>query len=55
MDLNQFMQNPLLYLRQAGYQIPDNMRNPQEIFNHLIQSGQIKNPRFQFLQQFLRR
>ena len=38
--LNQFKQNPMSILSQR-FNLPQNMNNPQEIINHLINSGQI--------------
>jgi len=38
--LNQFKQNPLSILSQR-FNLPQNMNNPQEILNHLLNSGQI--------------
>lgn len=38
--LNQFKQNPLSILLQR-FNLPQNMNNPQEILNHLLNSGQI--------------
>lgn len=39
--LAQLKQNPLAMLRRAGYNIPDNMTNPQQIIQHLMNSGQV--------------
>lgn len=36
----QFMQNPMGMLSQK-YNIPQNMNNPQDIIQHLLNSGQI--------------
>ena len=33
--------NPMQILQQAGFNIPQGMNNPQQIINHLMQSGQI--------------
>ena len=38
--LNQFKQNPMSILSQR-FNLPQNMSNPQEIINHLLNSGQI--------------
>ena len=38
--LTQFKQNPLSILSQR-FNLPQNMNNPQEILNHLLNSGQI--------------
>lgn len=42
--------------RAAGYQIPDNIgNNPQAIFRHLMQTGQIANPMMQRLMPMMQR
>ena len=42
--------------RKAGYQIPDNIgNNPQAIFQHLMQTGQITNPMMQRLMPIMQR
>lgn len=49
--LAQIKQNPMALLRQAGLNIPDGMTNPQNIINHLLQSGQLNNSRLAQAQQ----
>lgn len=39
--LSQLRTNPLGLLRQAGYNVPENVNNPQQIIQHLMNSGQI--------------
>ena len=39
--LSQLKSNPLAMLRQAGFNVPDNMNNPQQIIQHLMNSGQV--------------
>ena len=51
--MNQFRQNPIGILQQVGYQIPEGMSDPQQIVNHLMQSGQLPNDRLQKAQQML--
>lgn len=51
--MGQFRQNPIGILQQVGYQIPDGMTNPQQIVQHLMQSGQLPNERLQKAQQML--
>ena len=51
--MNQFLQNPIGILQQVGYQIPEGMSDPQQIVNHLMQSGQLSNDRLQKAQQML--
>lgn len=50
--------DPAGMLRSRGLQIPNGMNNPQQIINHLLQSGQVPQCRYaqvlQNLQQFKR-
>lgn len=39
--LSQLKQNPMAMLRQAGFNVPANINNPQEIIQHLMNSGQV--------------
>lgn len=39
--LAQLQQNPLAVLRQRGFNVPDNISNPQAIIQHLMNSGQL--------------
>ena len=39
--LAQFRTNPLGFLRQAGYNVPENINDPNAIIQHLMNSGQI--------------
>ena len=48
--------DPIGMGRKAGYQIPDNIgNNPQAIFQHLLQTGQITNPVMQKLMPMMQR
>ena len=50
--------DPVGLLRGRGLNIPDGMTNPQQIINHLLQSGQVPQGRYQqalqMAQQFKR-
>ena len=52
--LSQLKGNPAQMLQKAGYNIPANMNNPQEIINHLLNSGQVNNSRLNMAQQMAR-
>lgn len=39
--------DPIHYLRQKGFNIPDGMTDPGQITQHLLRSGQIGNARYQ--------
>lgn len=49
--LEQLKANPHDMLAKAGLNIPNNMNDPQQIINHLLQSGQVSNPRLQMAQR----
>lgn len=51
--VNQLKQNPASFLKQAGYSIPANANNPNQIIQHLLQSGQIPQSRLTAAQQML--
>lgn len=53
--LQQLRSNPMGMLKQAGYNIPDGMSNPQQMVNYLIQSGQVPQSRYQQVVQALNR
>ena len=53
--LQQLRANPVAYLRQAGMDVPDGMNDPQQIINHLLQSGQVSNQRLAQLMGRFRR
>lgn len=46
--LQQLRSNPVNVLKQAGYNIPNGMNNPQQMVNYLLQSGQV--PQFKYQQ-----
>lgn len=43
--------NPVEVLKRSGLNIPQGMNDPQQIVQHLLQSGQITNPRLQMIQR----
>ena len=51
--MQQLRSNPAATLKQAGMNIPDGMNDPQQIVNHLLQSGQINNARLQAAQRMM--
>lgn len=38
----QLMRNPFEFLAQRNYQIPQGMTNPNDILQHLLNTGQVK-------------
>lgn len=53
--LQQIRQNPAAVLQRAGLNVPEGMTNPQQIIQHLMQSGQVTQGRYQQAMQMLRR
>lgn len=53
--LQQLRSNPVNILKQAGYNIPEGMNNPQQMVNYLVQSGQVPQTRYQQVMQTLSR
>lgn len=56
MNLQQIQNDPIGMAKQAGYQIPESLRNdPRGMFMHLMQSGQIQNPVMQKIMPIMQR
>ena len=53
--LGQLRQNPAGVLKQAGFNIPSGINNPQQIVNYLLQSGQVGQGRLAKAQQMASR
>lgn len=51
--LQQLRADPVGTLRQRGLNIPQGMTNPQQIVSHLMQTGQVTNPRLQQAMQMM--
>lgn len=49
--LAQLKQNPLGLLRQAGFNVPANINDPNAIIQHLMNSGQISQEQMNKAQQ----
>ena len=45
--------DPVGLLRGRGLNIPDGMTNPQQIINHLLQTGQVGNAKYQQVLQMM--
>ena len=52
--LQQIKSNPAEFLKQAGFTIPTGTNDPQQIINHLLQSGQVQQSRYAQVMQMLR-
>lgn len=54
--IQDIQRDPIGMGRKAAYQIPDNIgNNPQAIFQHLMQTGQITSPVMQRLMPMMQR
>ena len=53
--LQQLRSNPVSMLKQAGYNIPEGISNPQQMVNYLLQSGQVPQARYQQAMQMFSR
>lgn len=49
--LQQLQRNPVQMLRQAGLNVPDNLTSPNDIIQHLMNSGQISQQRYEQARQ----
>ena len=52
--LAQLKSNPMALLRQAGFNVPQNVSNPQAIIQHLMNSGQVSQAQLNQAQQMAR-
>ena len=53
--LQQLQQNPVQFLKQAGLNIPDNLNSPNDIIQHLMNSGQVSQERYEQARQMVNR
>lgn len=44
--LQELRANPMQFLRQAGYNVPGNLGDPNQIIQHLMNSGQVTQQRY---------
>lgn len=49
--LSQLKQNPMAMLSRAGFNVPGNLTGPQQIVQHLVQSGQVNQQQLDYAQQ----
>lgn len=49
--MNQLRNNPMAMLKQAGFNVPENLNSPQDIIQHLMNSGQISQQQVNSAQQ----
>lgn len=49
--LPQIKQNPMAFLQNARFNVPANLNNPNDILNHLVQSGQVNQQQLDYAQK----
>lgn len=50
-QLTMLKKNPVSTLKQAGFNVPDDMTDPWQMIQYLLSSGQVSNPRLQMAQR----
>ena len=56
MNMQQLQQDPISAAKNAGFSIPDNLRNdPRAMVMHLMQTGQVSNPLLQRIMPMIQR
>lgn len=53
--LQQLKANPMQFLQRAGLNVPTNLNDPNEIIQHLMNSGQISQERYNQARQMAAR
>ena len=49
--IQQIRSNPMQFLKQAGFNVPDNLNDPNAIIQHLMNSGQVSQERYEQARQ----
>lgn len=55
MILQQLKANPMQFLQKAGYNVPSNLNDPNAIIQHLMNSGQVSQQRYEQARQMAAR
>lgn len=53
--VQQLMSNPLQFLQKAGYKVPQNLNDPNAIIQHLMNTGQVSQQRYEQARQMAAR
>lgn len=53
--VQQLQANPTQFLKQAGFNVPDNLNDPNAIIQHLMNSGQVTQDRYEQARQMVSR
>jgi len=54
-QLQELMKDPQGMAQRAGYSIPESVRDPQAMVQHLIMTGQVSNPILQRIMPMIQR
>lgn len=49
--IQQLKANPIQFLQRAGFNVPSNLNSPNDIIQHLMNSGQISQQRYEQARQ----
>lgn len=44
--LQQLRSNPMQFIQRAGFRVPENLTDPNAIIQHLMQTGQVSQERY---------
>ena len=53
--LSQLRQNPMQFLQRAGMRVPQNLNDPNQIIQYLMNSGQVSQQRYEQARQMAAR
>lgn len=53
--VQQLRSNPMQFIRQAGFNIPQNLSDPNAIIQHLMNSGQVSQAQYNQARQMAQR
>lgn len=51
--VQQLKANPIQFLQRAGFNVPNNLNDPNAIIQHLMNSGQISQQRYEQARQMV--
>lgn len=51
--VQQLQANPIQFLQRAGFNVPSNLNSPNDIIQHLMNSGQISQQRYEQARQMV--
>lgn len=51
--IQQLKANPIQFLQRVGFNVPNNLNDPNDIIQHLMNSGQISQQRYEQARQMV--